>query len=419
MKIILPGCFHGGSVEVPGSKSYTHRALIAAALGRGSCRIVRPLESEDTGITRRTLERFGARFRVGQGDWYVEGVDGQPTACCEPLDMGHSGTSMRLLAAVAALGQGHYTLTGSPRMRQRPMGDLLAGLRAAGVPAQDRCGNGCPPIAVEGGRLVGGAVTVDCSRSSQFLSALLLVAPLAPRGMEIVVSAGPVSRPYIDLTVAVMQAFGIKLSRDAYRHFSVPGGQFYAAPHYRVEPDCSQAGYFWAAAALTATTVTVIGIGPDSRQGDARLVGVLEAMGCSVDRQPGGMAVTGGELRGIDVAMGDMPDVVPTLAVVAAFARGTTVIRDVAHLRLKESDRLAALVEGLSRMGIDAATTAETLIVHGGSPHAARIDPCDDHRMAMSFALAGLRLPGMQIGQPECVAKSFPQFWETLEGLMG
>jgi 3-phosphoshikimate 1-carboxyvinyltransferase len=317
------------------------------------------------------------------------------------------------------LGQGNYLLTGSPRMQQRPMGDLLDGLRAAGVPARDLLGNGCPPISVAGGHLAGGPVGIDCSRSSQFLSALLLVAPLATRGMEIAVNAGPVSRPYIDLTVAVMEAFGIALSRQGYRHFSICGGQRYEASRFIVEPDCSQAGYFWAAAALTGTTVSVKGIGPASRQGDARLVEVLEAMGCRVDRRHDAIAVTGGALKGIDVAMGDMPDVVPTLAVVASYAQGTTVIRDVAHLRLKESDRLTAVADGLGRMGIDVVATPDTLVVHGGVPHGARIEPHDDHRIAMSFALAGLRIPGMQIDQPECVAKSFPGFWETLEGLTG
>jgi 3-phosphoshikimate 1-carboxyvinyltransferase len=418
MQSIEAGRFRGGAVRVPGSKSYTHRALIAAALGRGSCLVLNALESEDTVFTRRALAMMGARLEQrGQG-LLVHGVNGHPAACNQPVSLGNSGTSMRLLAAVSALGQGTYTLTGSSRMRQRPIGDLLTVLRALGVPAQDLLSNGCPPITIVGGHLRGGEVSVNCSQSSQFLSALLLTAPLTPLGMTLTVSHGPVSRPYIDLTVAVMQSFGVQLSREGYGRFMVPGGQMYTASEFTVEPDCSQAGYFWAAAAISGQTVTVVGISPASRQGDAQLLGVLEAMGCRVSHRSDGVAVTGGALRAVDVDMQNMPDVVPTLAVVAAFARGTTVMRGIAHLRHKESDRLAVVAERLGRLGITARVGADSLVVEGGSPHGAMIDPADDHRIAMSFALAGLQVPGVAIAHPDCVAKSFPRFWETLETLM-
>jgi 3-phosphoshikimate 1-carboxyvinyltransferase len=316
------------------------------------------------------------------------------------------------------LGSGSYTLTGSPRMQQRPIQDLLEALGQLGVETACLKAGGCPPVRVRARRLRGGAVTVDCGTSSQFLSALLLIAPYSREGVEVAVSGDPVSRPYIDLTVDVMAHFGVPVERQGYRSFKVPGSRVYRAAAYRVEPDCSQAGYFWTAAAVSGGSVKVLGIGSRSRQGDFGLVQVLAHMGCTVAEESDGVGLTGGKLRGVTVDMGDMPDVVPTLAVAAAFAEGVTTVKGVAHLRVKESDRLAAVIEGLSRMGIRAEAEGDTLRVWGGEPHGAVIDPHGDHRMAMSFALAGLRIPGMAISDETCVAKSFPFFWQVLEDLV-
>lgn len=405
------------AVAVPGSKSYTHRVLIAAALSDGRCVIENALESEDTHLTRDALKKWGVAMAPEGEALVVAGCKGEFKTCRSPIFLGNSGTSMRLLTAVAALVPGTSILTGSDRLRARPIQDLLDGLAQAGVAARSLDGNGCPPVAIEGGGFAGGRVDLNCALSSQFLSALLLVGPHTREGLEVRVTRGPVSRPYIDITLDTMASFGVQAERDGYAWFKVPGGQRYRAGRHRVEPDCSQAGYFWAAAAVTASTVSVRGAHRGSRQGDIRILEILERMGCRVASQADGVAVSGGALSAVDVDMGDIPDVVPTVAVVAAFARGRTVLRNVAHLRGKESDRLAAVSAGLNQMGIAAGCEADRLWIEGGTPHPAAIDCCNDHRIAMSFAVAGLKAPGVRILDEACVQKSFPNFWETLEGL--
>jgi len=405
------------TIQVPGSKSYTHRTLIAAALSNGVCRVDNPLRSEDTLLTLHALEQMGIAIDDQPGRVVVHGRSGCFDAVTRPIDFRNSGTSMRLFGGLAVLGQGPYTLTGTKRMCERPMQALLNSLIQLGVPAHALNSNGCPPVIIVGGQCIGGRTAIDCSVSSQYLSALLLIAPCLTQGLTIDVSRGPVSKPYIDMTVDIMKAFGVTLHRDGYTHFEVPGGQTYQAGDYAVEPDASNAGYFWAAAAVTGSRVKVAGLSLNSRQGDVGLVNVLEQMGCRVDHENDGIAVTGGELKAVTVDMGHMPDVVPTLAVVAAFAEGTTVIRNVAHLRAKECDRLAAVAQELSKMGIESRTLDNELHIVGGQPKGAGIDTYDDHRMAMSFAVAGLKIPGVRIQNPDCVAKSFPNYWEIFEQL--
>lgn len=405
------------AVTVPGSKSYTHRALIAAALSDGRCPIENALESEDTRLTAETLKKWGVGMAPEGGALVVTGSKGELRACERPVFLGNSGTSLRLLTAVAALAEGKSVLTGTERLRARPIRDLLDGLSQVGVAARSLAGNGFPPVEIAGGGVAGGRAELNCALSSQFLSALLLVGPLTAEGLEVAVTHGPVSRPYIDITLDTMARFGVEAQRDGYTWFKVPGGRCYRAGRHRVEPDCSQAGYFWAAAAVTGSTLLVRGTRRDSCQGDVRVLEILERMGCRVTSRPEGVAVSGGALAAVDVDMGDIPDVVPTVAVTAAFARGRTLIRNVAHLREKESDRLAAVCAGLNRMGIAAGCDAERLWVEGGTPRPAAIDCCDDHRIAMSFAVAGLKAPGVRILDEACVRKSFPGFWETLEGL--
>ncbi len=418
LKPIAPRAIIDRTVTVPGSKSYTHRALIAAALCEGACAVEGMLRSEDTRITQAALERMGVRTAARGPHLLVHGRGGRFAPVADPIEVGNSGTSMRLLAALAALGQGAYVLQGSARMAQRPMGDLLDALNRLGVGARSLAGNGCPPVQIQGGRAQGGRVAIDCHLSSQFLSAILLIAPCCRRDVEIEVVRGPVSRPYVDLTCAVMDRCGIRLERQGYTFFRIPGGQVYRADRLPVEPDCSQASYFWAAAALAGGRVRVAGIGADSLQGDLRFVEVLERMGCRVVRESEGVAVApGSPLRGIAVDMADMPDVVPTLAVVAAFAQGATTISGVGHLREKESDRIAAVAAELGRMGIRVETGTDWIRIHGGRPHGATIETYDDHRIAMSFAVAGLRVPGVVIRRPEVVAKSFPDFWRVFEQL--
>ena len=298
-----------------------------------------------------------------------------------------------------------------------PIQHLLDALQQIGVQAISVNHDGCPPLEVMGGRVSGGEVHINCSISSQFLSGLLLIAPYTCQGLKIYVTDGPVSKPYIDMTIDIMSQFGVAVVRDGYHYFEVSGGQCYRSGSYMIEPDASQAGYFWAAAAITGSEIRVAGITEKSSQGDVRFAEVLRRMGCHVTHAPDGIAVKGGNLSGIEVDMADMPDIVPTLAVVAAFAKGTTTIKNVAHLKVKESDRLTAVINELTKMGISAKSDHDDLIVVGGRPHGAVIETYNDHRMAMCFAIAGLVVPGVSIINEGCVGKSFPGFWEVFEGL--
>jgi 3-phosphoshikimate 1-carboxyvinyltransferase len=404
-------------VPVPGSKSYTHRVLIAAALSDGRCLIRNALHSDDTRLTLQALKQWGVRVEESADELAVHGRRGTLAASDRPIFLGNSGTSMRLLTAVAALARGRSVLTGTERLQARPIQDLLDGLGRLGAPARSLTGNGCPPVEVDGGGVAGGRTDLNCALSSQFLSALLLIGPCTRDGVEIRVRQGPVSRPYIDVTLETLSRFGVAFDRSGYDWFRVPGGQRYRSGSFHVEPDCSQAGYFWAAAAITGSTVAVRGTRLDSRQGDIRLTRILERMGCTLSTLESGVAVTGGRLTAVDVDMADIPDVVPTLAVVAAFARGRTVIRNVAHLKEKESDRLAAVCAELGRMGIESGCDETTLWVQGGVPRGAVIDCHDDHRIAMSFAVAGLKTEGIRILDQACIRKSFPGFWEVFAGL--
>ena len=413
---IKPRC----EITVPGSKSYTHRILIASALSDGECRIRNPLLSEDTLLTLQALRQMGIRIDDSAKDQIiVSGSRGRLKPCVDRIFLGNSGTYMRLLTAVAALGQGTFTLTGSDRMAERPIQDLIVALEQLGVRIRSKDRNGCPPVEVTGKTMNGGPVSINCRTSSQYLSALLLIAPYTARGLDILVTEGPVSKPYVDMTVNVMDHFGVTVEREGYDRFRVAGRQAYRAGAYAVEPDASQAGYFWAAAAVCGTEIKVNGVTADSCQGDVNFAKLLAAMGCVIAAEPDGITVCGRHLQAADVDMGDMPDMVPTLAVVAAFAEGTTFIRNVSHLRAKESDRLASVVNELVKMGIDASCSADELIVTGGKPHGAEIKTYGDHRIAMSFAVAGLVTPQTIIQDENCVAKSFPDFWKVFEGLYG
>jgi 3-phosphoshikimate 1-carboxyvinyltransferase len=417
MKKIKPHKIADCRVSVPGSKSYTHRMLIAAAFAKGVSALENALISEDTQFTIEALRQMGVQIEVNRTHVRVYGKGGHLEPCDARIYLGNSGTSMRLLTAAAALGKGTYTLTGNARLQKRPIKDLLDALQQIGIQARSVNGNGCPPIEVTGATIRAEQVDIHCQKSSQYLSALLLMAPCTRNGLEIHVIGEAVSRPYVDLTIELMKTFGIRVEREGYRKFRVPGSQLYRAGNYVVEADCSQAAYFWGAAAISGTQIKVMGVRPDSAQGDVCFVDLLQQMGCRVSRKSDGIAVAGGPLRAIEADLVDMPDQVPTLAVVAAFARGTTVIKNVAHLKSKESDRLTATVNELKKMGIDANCSDSLLIVRGGRPKGTIIDTYNDHRIAMSFAIAGLKVPGFSIRNEDCVVKSFPAFWRVFEEL--
>ena len=405
------------TITVPGSKSYTHRYMIAAALADGQSYLNNCLHSEDTAYTMAALQKLGVPM-AKQGDQVVvEGMSGKIEAPSEPIFLGNSGTSVRLLTGLAALCNGQIELTGTERMCQRPIGDLIEGLSQIGVKAYAKNGDGCPPVIVKGGSIEGGMVELNCGTSSQFLSAILLIAPYTTDYIEVQVVEGPVSKPYIDMTVQTMGSLGVSVEKEDYQKFFVRGGQRYKAGEYYVESDCSQASYFWAAAAITGASIKIKGIYPDSIQGDVRLTDVLRQMGCDVISEKDGIRVTGKKLRGVKVDMSDMPDMVPTLGVVAAFADGTTIIENVSHLKAKESDRIASVANELEKMGIEVKRAGDGLSVTGGMLKGAEIDTYDDHRIAMSFAVAGLKTPGVIIKDENCVKKSFPNFWNVFEEL--
>ena len=411
---IKPRC----EITVPGSKSYTHRILIASALSDGECRIHKPLLSEDTLLTLEALRQMGIHIDSASKDQIiVAGNNGLFKSCADRIFLGNSGTSMRLLAAVAALIKGKIILTGSERMAARPIQHLIEALHQLGVQIRSIDRNGCPPLEIIGKKISGGTVSVNCQKSSQYLSALLLIAPYTDRGLDIRTAEGLVSRPYVDMTIDVMGKFGVTVNREDYGRFQVAGGQPYRAGAYTVEPDVSQAGYFWAAAAVCGTEVKVKGVTAESHQGDVNFAKLLASMGCQIANEPDGITISGRPLRAAEVDMGDMPDMVPTLAVVAAYAEGTTVIKNVSHLRVKESDRLDAVVNELVKLGIKARCSSDELLVTGGTPRGAEIKTYNDHRIAMSFAVAGLVTPGVHIRDENCVKKSFPDFWNVFNGL--
>jgi len=414
---IRPKKIKDSDITVPGSKSYTHRILICAALSDGICQIENGLLSEDTRFTMSALKQMGIQIDEKDNTFIVNGKKGSFALCLDPICLGNSGTSVRLLTAVTSLGQGVYTLTGTERMRERPIQDLLDGLGQIGASARSVHNNGCPPVEVKGGKIAGGNVHLKCNVSSQFLSGLLLIAPYTAEGIDIHVVEGPVSRPYVDMTVDVMERFGIDITREEYDRFRIKGGQTYRSGRYIVEPDCSQAGYFWAAAAISGARIKVKGITRQSRQGDVCFTECLEEMGCVIHDEKDGISVSGKPLSAITADMADMPDMVPTLAVVAAFAKGTTVIKNVAHLKDKESDRLGSVVKELSKIGIEASCSDTGMVIKGGEPHGNEIDTYGDHRIAMSFALAGLKVPGIFIRDENCVEKSFPDFWDVFKTL--
>jgi len=415
------------AVRIPGSKSITNRALIAAALADGTSLLSGALLADDTRLMIDAIRGLGIAVTVDESDCRVEvtGCRGHIPEGDARLRCGNAGTVMRFCAALTALGYGRYELDGSERMRQRPIGELTAVLQTLGTGIEYVGEEGCPPIAVHAKGLRGGHVAFHSPESSQFVSALLLAAPYASRDLFIDVTGEVTSLPYLKMTTALMLAFGVGVV-EQYEvnraRFVVEAPQRYRGEAYTIEPDASNATYFLAAAAVAGGRVTVKGLGVDSIQGDVGFVDVLEQMGCVVERHPDRISVNGPpegqRLRGIEVDLNNMPDTVQTLAAVAMFADGPSVIRNVANLRVKETDRLAALSRELTKVGATVDVWADGLrIVPPTVLRPAEIDTYNDHRMAMSFAVLGLKCAGLVIRDPDCCSKTFPDFFERFETL--
>ena len=400
-----------GTVTVPGSKSYTNRALLIAALADGVSRLEKPLVSDDTKFMIKALKGFGIKVEEEPNVFTVSGKAGKLITPEEDIFVGNAGTAMRFLTTFAALAKGKVHLDGDERMRERPLADLLECLGQMGVKAIPVYHNGRPPIDIESEGVPGGEVTLLGNKSSQYLTSLLLSAPYFNNDTSILIEGDLTSKSYADITLDIMQTFGVTAENDSYQKFRVQAGQVYKAQTYKVEGDWSSASYFLAAAAVTGGDITLSGVNPDSVQGDAQFPAVLEKMGCKVKKTADTLQLTGSSLKGITINMNNMPDAVQTLAVIALFAKGKTVIEGIGNLRIKETNRIEALAKELGRLGSEVQAGEDFLVIKPGEPRGAEIETYNDHRMAMSFAVAGLKIPGVKIKNPKCVEKSFPDFF--------
>ena len=403
------------SLTAPPSKAHTLRALFISALADGRSVIRRPLLGDDQRRAVDCLRMLGVSVEEAPGALTVTGCGGQFEPVSDLLDVGESGVGANFLIAMACLAARPVTVTGAPRITERPVGELASGLRQLGCRVDYLGRDGFPPVRVHGGGIPGGTAAIRGDTMSQYHSAILAAAPCARTPVILRCTTDMAEKPYVAITLSMMEQAGIPVAQKDFSEFAVPAGSAYRPLDLTIEGDYSSASFFFAAAAVCGIRVAVGGLSRDSVQGDRRFLKLVERMGCSVEPLPTGFAVTGGPLDGLEVDMADTPDLVPPLAVTAAFARGTTRLRNVAHLRHKECDRGAVLVSELAKMGVHAACDGSTLEVHGGrAPHGSRIDPHNDHRIAMSFAIAGLATGDQVIENEGCVAKSFPDFWDRL-----
>ncbi len=409
-----------GSIRPPGSKSITNRALVCAALAEGTSRLRGALASDDTRVMVEGLRQLGLTVNHDLAARHIDvvGCAGDIPASRGEIFVGNSGTTVRFLTAMIALGQGEFRLDGVPRMRQRPIADLLDALNQLGAETVSEFGTGCPPVVVKAHGLAGGTAMIKGDLSSQFLSGLLMAAPYAARDVELQVVGQLVSVPYVTMTRQVMESFAV-YSEHTEGRLRVSAPQRYRGRDYDIEPDASAASYFWAAAAITGGRVRVEGLHADALQGDVAFCRCLEQMGCRVEERPEGLQVHAGPLRGIDVDMNAISDTVQTLAAVALFADSPTRIRNVAHVRHKETDRIGDLACELRKLGAEVVEREDGLEIHPAPLHGASIDTYDDHRMAMSLALVGLRVPGVVINDPGCTAKTYPEYFADLQRLCG
>lgn len=417
---IKPLPYVDATVTVPGSKSHTQRALVIASLAEGESFLYNVLISEDTLYLIEGLRSLGVQFQVSHREVIITGTGGNirlPQG--KTIYMGNNGTGLRFFTSLVALGKGEVVLDGNSRLQERPVKPLLDALGELGVSIESRHGRGYPPLKIRADGLKGGVVSFGDVESSQYISSLLISSPYARDDVEIHLEGKVVSEPYIDMTLQVIDDFGVVVERDGKHCFRVRPGQRYKGRRYRIEADVSSASYFFLAAALCGGRIRVLDVSPNSLQGDIAFLDILERFGCTVVRGDSWVEVIGRALPGGEMVidMGNMPDMVPTLAVLASFRSGRTRITNVSHLRFKESDRIATVVAELKRIGINAEELEDGLVVNGGKPRGAEIETYDDHRIAMSFAVAGLVVPGMKIRNPHCVKKSFPEFWDTLNTL--
>jgi 3-phosphoshikimate 1-carboxyvinyltransferase len=410
------------TVTVPGSKSITNRALVCAALAAGESVLEGALFADDTEAMVGVLRSLGLPLQTDPeaARITVVGCEGSPPATAAAIDVRQSGTTARFALPLLSLGSGAYRITAHPQMQARPMGTTFDALAGLGAGVESLAVGGHLPVTVTGGALRSGVIRVPGDASSQFLSGLLLIGPCLPEGLILEVTTDLVSRPYVDLTVAVMEAFGAEVDQPDDHTFAVaPGG--YRATTYRIEPDASAASYPLAAAAICGGRVRVEGLAAGAIQGDVRFVDVLAAMGATVTADDRGteVRVSAGTLQGGTFDLTHFSDTAQTLAVVAPFATSPVTVTGIGFIRRKETDRIAAVATELARCGLDATVEADGWTIRPGRPRPTVVRTYDDHRMAMSFALLGLAVPGIAIADPGCVAKTFPGYWQLLGRVSG
>ena len=417
---IKPRSRINAEIDIPGSKSITNRALIIAAMSDGECVLRNALFSDDTKYMQLALKELCIEVKSNESTNEII-VVGKKGIICKPqndLYLGNAGTAIRFLTSLTAIGEGEFILTGDERMQERPIGDLVDGLKSLGARISYLKNEGYPPIKVISSRLNGGKTKMKGNISSQFFSSILISGAYAKNDVEVEVVGEMVSKPYIDITIKVMQDFGVQSINEGYKYFKIPSEQVYKHQDYTIEGDASNASYFFAAAAITGGRVRVNNIDFSTKQGDIEFVKILEKMGCSINDGKNFIEVKGGPLKGIDIDMHNISDVVQTLAVVALFAKGRTVIRNVANMRVKETDRLRALYNELSKLGAKIIEMEDGLVINPiDNYNPSAIDTYNDHRMAMSFSLAGLKINGIIINDPGCVSKTFPNYFTLFNSL--
>lgn len=405
------------TIEIPGSKSYTNRALIMAALTKGLVTLYNPLYSEDTEVMIACLRTLGLRIETLPDRTLVYDDIFIIQNKSYELFAKDSGTTIRFLLALLCLTSGIKVIRGNARLNERPIKDLVDALRLLGAKIDYLEKDGQPPLKIHSSSLYSGCeVNINASMSSQFFSALLMIAPFL-NGLKIRLDGELISRPYVDMTIHAMHEWGVNVIKMEDGGYHIPHGQRYKENQYVIEGDFSSAGYFLAIAALTQSTITLKNLNPHSAQADRNFLNILARMGNEINITDHGITIIGKQILPLSVDMENCPDQVQTMAILAAFAKGATIISGVRSLRLKETERVQALKNELEKMGVKTEDTHDTLTIYGGDPHAAIIDTYGDHRMAMAFAVAGTKLPGMQIHHPEVVNKTFPTFWEKLRSL--
>ncbi len=406
------------TVKAPPAKAHTLRSLIIGSLAKGRTIIRNPLLGDDQLNVINCMKTLGIDITREENTITIHG--GNRSSRDKKLNVGDSGVGMNFLTSVCCLMEGPVVVSGSDRIRERPIGEVVDGLRQLGASISYLGKEGFPPIRVAGNGLPGGTARINGSKTSQYFSSIAISSPYAKKPVELLCMDAMTEKPYFDITLSVMKDFGVDATNENYKRITIPANQEYTQREVTIEGDYSSASFFFICAGICGSRVTVSGLNPETKQGDRKIVDILETIGCTVGRSGDCVTIQGGSLEPLDYDMQDVPDLVPPVAVTAAFAKGTSRLSNVGHLRFKESDRVSVIISELGKMGVHAYFDEGSLFVEGsGKIHGATIDPHNDHRIAMSFAIAGLAVPGVFVTDERCVAKSFPDFWERLVSFNG